>query len=146
MLSEARNFALLALQQVVVRVGWIFKTESVLIPAFLDSIAGPGWMRGLLPVLNRVGQSVPAFLLSGPLKATPLKKHVLALASFAMAVPFLALAAVSGGSGAWLPFSASICSSGASRVSISWCWAPCRRSSCESTDADASSLRPSSEE
>ena len=103
MLSEARNFALLALQQVVVRVGWIFKTESVLIPAFLDSIAGPGWMRGLLPVLNRVGQSVPAFLLSAPLKATPLKKHVLALASFAMAVPFLALAAVSGGSGAWLP-------------------------------------------
>ena len=96
MVSESRNFVLLALQQVVVRVGWIFKTESVLIPAFLDSIAGPGWMRGLLPVLNRAGQSVPAFLLSAQLMSVPLKKQILALSSFAMAVPFVALAAVSG--------------------------------------------------
>ena len=104
--DEVRNFLLLAGQQVVVRVGWIFKTESVIIPAFLDSIAGPGWMRGLLPVLSRIGQSVPAFLLSAPLQAMPRKKRALTLASFAMALPFLLL----GGwifrwstDGAWLP-------------------------------------------
>ena len=43
--AASRNFLLLALHQVVIRVGWIFKTESVIIPAFLDSIAGPGWVR-----------------------------------------------------------------------------------------------------
>jgi MFS family permease len=91
---------------VVVRVGWIFKTESVIIPAFLDGIAGPGWMRGMLPVLNRVGQSVPAFLLSGSLRAAPLKKRILAWSSFSMAVPFLILAAwlgISGTSSSALP-------------------------------------------
>ena len=45
--AASRNFLLLALHQVVIRVGWIFKTESVIIPAFLDSIAGPGWVRGI---------------------------------------------------------------------------------------------------
>lgn len=93
---EAPNFAVLAAQMIVIRVGWIFKTESVIIPAFLDSIAGPGWLRGMLPVLNRTGQSVPAFLLSAPLRAAPLKKRVLAASSLAMAAPFLALAAVVG--------------------------------------------------
>lgn len=90
--AETRNFLLLAGQQVVVRIGWIFKTESVIIPAFLDSIAGPGWMRGMLPVLSRIGQSVPAFLLSAPLQAMPRKKRALALGSLAMALPFLLLA------------------------------------------------------
>ncbi len=91
--SHTRNFLFLTAQMVVVRIGWIFKTESVIIPAFLDSIAGPGWMRGMLPVLNRVGQSVPAFLLSGALGAAPYKKNLLAASSLAMAAPFLALGA-----------------------------------------------------
>jgi len=31
-------------------------------PAFLDTIAGAGWVRGCLPVLKRLGQSIPQFL------------------------------------------------------------------------------------
>ena len=38
--NELRNAAVLAANFVVGRIGWIFKTESVIIPAFLDSIAG----------------------------------------------------------------------------------------------------------
>jgi len=90
--NEARNFALLALQQLVIRVGWIFKTESVIVPAFLDSIAGPAWIRGILPVFNRLGQGVPSFVLSGAVQGTPLKKRLLALSGIAMALPFLLLA------------------------------------------------------
>ncbi len=104
--DSTRNFLLVAAQIVAVRIGWIFKTESVLIPAFLDSIAGPGWMRGLLPVLNRVGQSVPAFLLAGPMRAAPFKKRLLAGSSVAMALPFLALGAglaLLGPSAGWWP-------------------------------------------
>ena len=97
--SVTRNFLLLALQQLVIRVGWIFKTESVIIPAFLDSIAGPAWVRGMAPVLNRFGQGLPGFLLSARLQGAPLKKTWLALACIAMGVPWLALGWVTGGEG-----------------------------------------------
>lgn len=98
--AELRNFALLALQQLVIRVGWIFKTESVIVPAFLDSIAGPGWIRGILPVLNRFGQGVPSFVLAGAVQRTPLKKRLVALSAVAMAVPFFVLAFTTGSGGA----------------------------------------------
>ena len=58
-----RNFLVLAWYQVVIRVGWIFKTESIIVPAFVDMIAGPGWVRGCLPALNRLGQSIPPVIL-----------------------------------------------------------------------------------
>ena len=106
--DERRNTALLVLHIVVIRIGWIFKTESVIIPAFLDSIAGAGWVRGLLPVLNRAGGSVPAFLLSRRLKVAPQKKWVLFVATLGEAAPFLVLAWLFGrgpSSSAWLPVS-----------------------------------------
>lgn len=54
-----RNFLAIAWYQISLRVGWIFKTESVIIPAALDSLGASGWMRGWLPVLGRFGQSIP---------------------------------------------------------------------------------------
>jgi len=53
---EPRNFAVIAWYQIVIRVGWIFKTERIIMPAFLDYIGGSAWLRGCLPVLNRFGQ------------------------------------------------------------------------------------------
>jgi MFS family permease len=91
---------LLSLYAAVQRTGWIFKTESVIVPAFLDSIAGPGWIRGILPVLNRFGQGVPSFLLAGAVQRTPLKKRLLALTTLAMAVTFFLLAWTQAGGGA----------------------------------------------
>ncbi len=78
---------------VLVRTGWVFKTESVIIPAFLDSIAGAGWIRGLLPVLNRLGQSVLPFLLARWMTLLPRKKVALFTSALAMAAPFLAISA-----------------------------------------------------
>ncbi len=91
---EPRNLAILAVHQIVFRVGWIFKTESVIIPAFLDLLAGPssGMLRGLLPVMNRFGQSVPPALLAGWLRNRRRKKLALAGFSMAMSLPFAALA------------------------------------------------------
>ncbi len=91
---EARNAAALALYTAVVRMGWIFKTESVVIPAFLDQVAGAGWLRGLLPVLSRAGMSVPPFLLARRVAVAPRKAPILLLATLGMAVPFLGLAAL----------------------------------------------------
>jgi MFS family permease len=84
----------LAAHQIVLRVGWMFKTESVIMPAFLDAVSGAGWLRGCLPVLSRLGQSVPPVFCAERLKETHYKKHVLAALTLLMAVPFGVLAAV----------------------------------------------------
>lgn len=92
--AEPRNMVVLAVHQVLVRVGWIFKTESVIMPAFVDYIAGAGWVRGCLPVLNRMGQSVPPLFFVRRLEAMPRKKGALVVWSVMMGLPFLALSAV----------------------------------------------------
>lgn len=111
--DEPRNLFFIALYQVVVRTGWIFKTESVVIPAFLDAIGGGHVMRGFLPVLSKFGLSVPPVLASGRLKQSRQKKWVLLISTLAMAVPFLILSglwrwgnwqAADGSAHTWLPW------------------------------------------
>jgi hypothetical protein len=92
--AEPRNLLSLAVHHIVLRIGWIFKTESVIMPAFVDTIAGAGWLRGCLPVLNRFGQSVPPLLFADRLRRARQKKQVLIITSLLMALPFLALAAI----------------------------------------------------
>jgi len=87
-----RNFVWLALHGVVTRIGWIFKTESVIMPAVLDALGGSGALRGMLPLLNRVGQSVPPFLVARRLKIARHKRHALGLASLGQAFTFAAVA------------------------------------------------------
>lgn len=91
---EPRNIGLLAIHQVIFRCGWIFKTESVIVPAFLDWVAGPGagFLRGFLPVISRLGQSVPPVLCAESLRSMRLKKHALAGSALAMSLPFAVLA------------------------------------------------------
>lgn len=93
--DEPRNLLVLAAHQVVHRVAWIFKTESVIMPAFLDAVAGEGalhgLLRGFLPVVNRFGHSVPPLLYAERLRRIPRKKVSLFITSGLMAVPFLAL-------------------------------------------------------
>lgn len=91
---ESRNLFVLAAHHILLRVAWVFKTESVIMPAFLDAIAGAGWLRGCLPVLNRFGQSVPPLMLAEKLKHTRRKKRPLLATTLLMAAPFLTLSAV----------------------------------------------------
>jgi len=86
---ETRNLLVLAAQQILFRVGWIFKTESIIMPAFLDAVSGgAGWLRGCLPVLSRLGQSVPPVFCAERLRAKPHKKWPLATYVVLMGVPF----------------------------------------------------------
>jgi len=91
---ESRNLLALATYHIVLRIAWIFKTESVIMPAFLDTIAGAGWLRGCLPVLNRVGQSVPPLFYADRLRQTARKKWALGSTTLLMAAPFLGLSAI----------------------------------------------------
>ena len=91
---ETRNATILALNFVLGRIGWIFKTESVIVPAFVDAVSGAGWVRGLLPIVNRVFQSLPPFLLAGVVKRTKSKKWIYFGSSLAMSLPFGAMGLV----------------------------------------------------
>src|SRR4051794_12291200 len=77
---ERWNFLTLIVYQVLMRTGWIFKTESSIMPAVLDSFAAYGtpasalsWLRGPLPLLNRFGQSVPPLMMARRIKVMPRK-------------------------------------------------------------------------
>ena len=91
--NEPRNLVVLVLHQILLRVGWIFKTETVIMPAFLDMVGGTGWLRGFLPVLSRFGQSVPPMIFSQTLRGMRLKTLALCGATTAMGIPFLVLSA-----------------------------------------------------
>lgn len=108
--QQRRNLALLAVHQIIFRVGWLFKTESVIVPAFLDHIAGAqaGMLRGCLPVLSRVGQGVMPIFFTGHVEKMGRKKFLLGLVAACLGVPFL-IAGLCCQAGAptvprWLPF------------------------------------------
>tara|TARA_B100002052_G_scaffold291523_1_gene311647 strand:- start:1842 stop:3212 length:1371 start_codon:yes stop_codon:yes gene_type:complete len=94
-----RNFAILAVHHISLRCGWIFKTESIIMPAVVDSLGGAAWLRGCLPLLNRFGQSVPPLLMSGRIKGMAEKKWAMAVCATCMSVCFLTLALVWYGTG-----------------------------------------------
>ena len=101
---HSRNFFLAIVYAVCMRTGWIFKTESIIMPAVLDVIGGSGWLRGCLPMLNRFGQSVPPLLASDRVRNTPYKKLGLFASTLTMGLCFLSLSLVwllTGGEKSW---------------------------------------------
>lgn len=93
---EPRNILIIAWYQVMFRIAWVFKTESVIMPAMVDAVSGAGWVRGFLPVLNRVGQSVPPLLAAERLRNSRLKSRSVLLTTLLMGGTFAAL------SGLWI--------------------------------------------
>lgn len=62
-------------------------------PAFLDTITESGFIRGLLPLLNRAGQSLAPLMLADRLSEAPRKSRWLSRTTFCMGAPFLFLGA-----------------------------------------------------
>lgn len=106
--TDFRNFRFYSLFQIFLRTGWIFKTESIIMPAVLDLIGGSGWLRGCLPMLNRLGQSVPPLLVSDHVRNASWKKIGLSLSTAIMGLCFLALSWIwwmtGGQRQPWLPY------------------------------------------
>jgi predicted MFS family arabinose efflux permease len=98
----------LVIHQVLFRTAWIFKTESVIMPAFLDSITDAGWVRGMLPPLNRFSQSIAPLMHADRLSAAPVKSRWLQRTTLLMGVPFLSLGLMllyfGGETPDWFPF------------------------------------------
>src|SRR5438132_13093742 len=89
--NESRNFWILVVYQVVLRAGWIFKTESVVMPHAADALDHTGLARGWLPLLNRFGQSVPPVLAARRVKNLPKKQRAFMTTTAAMTLCFLGL-------------------------------------------------------
>src|SRR5688572_28982348 len=88
---EWRNFWLLIGYQVLLRTGWIFKTESSIMPHAADALDPTGLARGWLPLLNRFGQSVPPVLAARRIKNLRKKKRAFIGTTAAMTLCFLGL-------------------------------------------------------
>lgn len=106
--AEPRNLLVLGLYEIVFRVAWIFKTESVIVPAFLDALTGgTGAVRGWLPVLSRMGQSLPPLFVSNQVRDAPLKSRVLRTTSLLMGLPTAVVAWIAWSAdaqpAAWMP-------------------------------------------
>lgn len=95
--GEIRNFVIMAAYQVLMRTGWIFKTESTIMPAVADSFiaaGGGGWIRGWLPLLNRFGQSIPPLLAARRIKVLPRKKWAFVVTTSCMAATFFGMTSI----------------------------------------------------
>lgn len=93
---EKRNFVVFAVNQILMRFGWTLKSESVVMPAFLDAYTKSGVIRGLMPLILRIGQSVPQFLIAHRVTQMPRKKGVFLFTAFGITIPWLALGLVLG--------------------------------------------------
>ena len=90
--DDEHNLRTLAGFHIALRAGWIFKVESVIMPAVLDLISGSAAVRGWLPILNKLAQSSTPLLLSSWVRKRPRKVRVLTASSAAMSLCFLFLA------------------------------------------------------
>ena len=88
---EKRNLIIFALNQIVMRFGWMFKSESVVIPAFIDTYTSSGTIRGLLPLILRIGQSLPQFLIAQRITRMPKQQGFFILSGFGFAIPWCVL-------------------------------------------------------
>jgi MFS family permease len=88
---ERRNFWLLVAYQIVLRTGWIFKTESVVMPHAADALDPSGLARGWLPLLNRFGQSIPPVLAARRIKNLRKKKKAFIGTTASMTICFLGM-------------------------------------------------------
>ncbi|MDA0837936.1 MAG: hypothetical protein O3B01_23030 [Planctomycetota bacterium] len=90
--NTRRNFISIAASIILMRCGWIFKTESVVMPVIIDALGGSAATRGWLMVFNRLGQSVPQFLFAHKIAGLSRLKPWFIFISLSQLLPWASLA------------------------------------------------------
>ena len=88
----ASNFFIFALNLILLRVGWIFKTETIIMPGFLYTLTDSSAIRGFLPLISRIGRSLPQFLIAHRITYFRRKKWAFFFAAILLCVPWGLLA------------------------------------------------------
>lgn len=89
--TENWNFWTFVSFFVLQRAAWVFKLESVIVPAFLDALGGNATARGFLPILARVGNSLPPFFVAPRVERLSRMKTLLACLTLLEGAPWLIL-------------------------------------------------------
>jgi MFS-type transporter involved in bile tolerance (Atg22 family) len=74
-----RNFILFAVHTILFRVGWLFKTESVIVPAVARLLGANNFLIGFFPMFMRLGETLPQIFAAGYVQPLPRKKPYLML-------------------------------------------------------------------
>jgi len=88
------NLIVTVLFQTILRCGWIFKTESIVMPAVMSTMGASGWLRGFLPALSKFGMSIPPLLMASRIRTVGRKKWLVFVCTGVMASCFLTLAVI----------------------------------------------------
>lgn len=89
-----RNFLVLAFAAITKRIGWIFKTESIIMPGFVYTLTDSGTLRGILPLISRAGRSLPQFIVAHWIGRLRRKWPAFFVASLVMTLAWAGLAGV----------------------------------------------------
>jgi MFS family permease len=89
-----RNFAANVLYHIFMRMGWIFKTESTIIPGFVTELTRHPLLIGMTPFLSRLLQFLPQFLFLGAVEHAPRKKPLMLTVAVLFSASWGVLAAI----------------------------------------------------
>lgn len=81
--AQTRNFWVFAIHFILVRIGWLFKTESVIISSFVRGLTESSMIIGLFPMISRLGQTLPQLFMAAAIQHVSRKKQAL-LISFSL--------------------------------------------------------------
>lgn len=80
-LHQRRNFLAFGLYSIAFNVGWLFKTESIIIASFVRILGASNLVQGLFPMVNQLGSTIPQLLMANWVEHLSHKKRLM-LATF----------------------------------------------------------------
>lgn len=82
-LHQRRNFLALGLYTIAFNVGWLFKTESIIIASFVRTLGASNLVQGLFPMMNQLGSTIPQLLMANRVEHLAHKKRLM-LSTFSL--------------------------------------------------------------
>ncbi|MCK4298498.1 MAG: hypothetical protein KAX80_03130, partial [Planctomycetes bacterium] len=89
-----RNAILETISQVVLRMGWILKNETIVVAGFIHHLTASPWALSIQPIVGRICPNLPQLLVAGRVGALRRKKPFLLLSMLAYTLCWGSLAAI----------------------------------------------------
>jgi hypothetical protein len=88
------NFYIIAVRQILFRLGWIFKTESIVIPALTTMLTSSTLYLGLFPMVSRIGKYFPQLFAANFIEPLRKRKYGLIVLNLGAIIPWGIFAAL----------------------------------------------------
>ena len=80
--NKKRNFIFFAIYQLTFHIGWLFKTESIIVPSAARMLGASNFIIGMFPMISILGEAIPPMFIVNWVKHFPRKKPYLLIFSF----------------------------------------------------------------